>query len=308
MRKKGIISLLILLIIFMCGCFPKEKSILLQYKYQPGEILKYKFSNISKGIITTEGLPILGTSTSPIEVMIETRCKFTQKVTGIEEGGVANIDFSYDSFEQDIKTPIFSQKQANPFFNLLEGKSLNIKIGKDGSLLKQTGIEEIPGQIPENIQQELIPKFKAEWEKNIVTLIERSYQRFPLEEMKVGDSWIRELSYNIPLLGTTRGKFAYTIEEWTQIKGIECVQVGIEANLTVSEREPFVFPQEIDISKVTFNGAAQGKGKMIFAYQQGRLMSNDLEMDVKMQVNYSQPERELKMNLDFKTQTLLELE
>lgn len=294
---------------FNVGSF-KGKSVKLQYKYK-GDILKYKLTTISKGTITMTELSTEGSSTPPVKVETKTECVFTQKVIGIDEGGAANIEISYDSFEQDIKPSIFGRKEENPFFNFIPGQKFNIKVAKDGFLLEINGIEEIFNtiltKIHENYPDEVIREFKKEFEKNMIMGIKETYQRFPLEEMKVSDSWVREIDYQIPFLGTARVKYSYTIEEFKQIKGLECVKLRIDTMMNLSEITPELFLQQLNMPQVEvkFKGNSQGKGKMIFAYQEGKLINTDLGMNMNMQI--SDGEKEI-AKMDFDTQILVELQ
>jgi hypothetical protein len=324
MMKKWIIVCILFIVVYICGCLPweKTKSIRLQYKYKEGDVLKYKVATISKGTITMTGLPEdASIHTIPsIGIKTKTECIFTQKVIRIEEGGVANIDISYDLCDMDIKIgketlpPIFSKKQQNPFFKFMEGKKINIKIGRDGSLLEIKGIEELfeemVAQMPNEVSDEFIHKFKEELEKCMIMSIEENYHRFPLEEMKRGDVWIREVDYNIPFFGTIYGKFTYTIQEFKQIKGFDCVKIDIDTDMNFGEEAPELF--NIPYIDIEINGGVQGKGEMIFAYKEGKLLNTDLGMNMDMEVNYTgtigEKETTMTMKLDFDTQTVVELQ
>lgn len=292
--------------------FFKNESVRLQYKYKKGDILKYKFTTIAKGTITMTELSTEDSSTPPMKVEIKTECVFTQRVIQIEEGGVANIEISYDSFEQDIKPSIFGRKKENPFFKFIPGQKFNIKVARDGFLLEINGIEEIFNQILDKIHEkppdEVIREFKEEFEKNMIIGIKEIYQRFPLEEMKVGDSWIREIDYQIPFGETTRVRYNYTIEEFKPINELECVKLGIETMMNLGEIPPELFLQQLNMPQVEVKfkgGNAQGKGKMIIAYQEGRLINTDLRMNMNMQI--SDGEKEM-AKIDFDIQTLVELQ
>ncbi len=146
----------------------------------------------------------------------------------------------------------------------------------------------------------------------MINSIEENYQRLPVEEMKIGDAWIREINHNIPFLGTTHGRCTYTIEEWTQIKGLECVKIAIETTMTLTEKEPDILSQQLLItSPINFNGQVCGKGKMIFAYQEGKLINTNLKMDALLQANYKtkigEEEKTMGVNMNFRTQTSIEL-
>jgi len=315
--RERIIFYILLGVIFICGCILQEKSVRLEYKYKKGDVLKYKLSTISKGTITLTGLPTEETSVSPIGIQTKTKCIFTQKVNGVDESGIADIEISYNLFQQDIKIEgdktwfsFFGKKKENPFLNSLEGKKFNIKIGKDGSLLKIDGIEEhceqILAQMPEEIPDELIHKFKYEFEKNMRSVIEENYNRLPLEEMKKGDSWIHELNYNIPFLCTAYGKFTYTIEEFTQVKGLECVKIGIDMSMNFLEKEINALLQQLNIPslELKFKGDVHGKGEMLFAYQEGKLIRTNLGMNI----NIGAEDEARGMKMHFDSHTLIELQ
>jgi hypothetical protein len=166
-------------------------------------------------------------------------------------------------------------------------------------------------QMSDEVPSEFIHKFKEEFEKSMIMLIEENYHRFPLEEMKTGDVWIREVDYNIPFFGTTHGKFTYTIQEFKQIKGLECVKIDIDTNMNFGEKAPELF--NIPYIDIEVKGKAQGKGGMIFAYKEGKLLNTDLGMNMNMEVKYSTPiigEKEITMamKMDFDTQTIVELQ
>ncbi len=157
--SSGITSLILLFIVFVCGCWTPGKSIRLQYKHKPGEILKYKVATVSNGSVTLTGMEDLGTSSmtgqtlSPVEITAKTTYLLTQKVIGVDDTGAADIEINYDSFNQEIKignpefpSPIFKEVE-NPFYNLMAGRKVAIKITKDGSLLGIKGLDEIFDEI-----------------------------------------------------------------------------------------------------------------------------------------------------------------
>ncbi|MFH1562328.1 MAG: DUF6263 family protein [Nitrospirota bacterium] len=352
MMKKWITLWILLITVFVGGCLPQEKSVRLQYKHTQGEILKYKVATVSKGTVTLTdmvtpfqrgtltGIENSGTSSitrqdstgqdsSPIEINAKTIYMLTQKVVGVNDSGVADIEISYDSFTQDIKignpvTEVLPLAEEKPFLDFIEGKKFTIKITKDGSLLGIEGIDKILEEIlaqssqEVHLEDEIIRKFKDDFEKNMINSIEGNYQRLPIEEMKMGDAWIHELNYNIPFLGTTHGKCTYTIEEFTQIKGLECVKIALETTMTLTEKEPDILSQQLlpDASVITspvnFNGQVCGKGKMIFAYQEGKLINTNLGMNALIQANYKtkigEEEKTVGVNMTFRTQTSIELQ
>lgn len=310
MIKKITLCFLLISIFSVCGCFLKEKSVLLQYNYKQGDALTYKVTAISKGTMTISNLPTAGTnSIPPIKMETNTRCIFTQKVIGIEEGGVFNLEISYDSFSQDIKigekemSPSIFGKEEAPS---IQGKKFNIKLTKDGSILEVTGIEEIFNQMAE-VPSEDISKLKEDVEE----MVRGDYCRFPIEEMKVGDAWIREQNYKIPFLGMLHGKSTYTIEEFTQIKEVECVKIGIDVVMNIDENVIKDLKQSLNMPAfegVKVNGNAQGRGKMIFAYQEGKIIDTELKMDMNMEISNEAEPTLPKMNMNFTTQSLVELQ
>jgi len=318
MKGKNIILSILLIIVLICGCIKHEKSIRLQYEYKNGEILRYKLSTISQGTVTLTGSPIIGTSSlSPIKMERKIESLITQKVIEVDPGGLTKIEINYDSFNQDIKigeeniSLLESEKVKNPFLNFLQDKKINVTIGRDGALLGITGIEEISDQIPQetSLRDEVSRKFKEDFEKNIMSVIEENYHRLPLEEMKVGDSWVQELRHNILFfdLVPAYGKFTYTIEEFKQIKGLACVQIGINAILNFSEdtSKSLLYYSNIPPVEVKFKGNAQGKGTMLFAYQEGKLISSDLVISANPEI-ISGEVIPYKIEMNFDIYTLIE--
>lgn len=320
--KKIILCFLLIGISTLYGCFFKEKSVLLQYKYKEGECLKYKLTTISKGTVTINNLQTEGTQTSIPSIEVETKgeCILTQKVMGIDEGGVANIEISYDFINQNVKigkdgisSSFFSPKVENTFLNSIEGKKINIKLARDGSILGITGIEEIGEQLLAQMQEKasldegVIRKVEEDVKQNIISGIGENYCRLPVEEMKVGDVWIREQDYKIPFLGMAHGRSTYTMEEFTQIKEVECVKIGIEVAMNVGEKgiEDLEDLLNMPSLEVKVNGNAQGKGKMIFAYQEGKLINSDLKINMNMEIG---GEKIPTMDMNFTIQGLVELQ
>jgi len=320
MSGKNII--LSILIVLICGCIQQEKSIRLQYNYKNGEQIRYKLATISKGTVIFTGSPSAGTSSlSPIKMETKIESLITQKVKEVDVGGTAKIEISCDSFAQKIKIgeeevslPI--EKGRNPCLNFLPDKKINVTIGRDGALLEITGIEEIFHQIltqmPQDISSlpdEFMRKFKEDVEKNMMDIIEKIFPRLPSEEMKVGDSWIQELRHNILFFGLVPGygKFTYTIEGFKQVKGLRCLQIGIKVMMNFSEdtAKPLFYYLNIPPVEAKFKGKAYGKGTMLFAYQEGKLLSSNLVITTNPEIIFGEEiPYELKINFD--THTLIE--
>lgn len=318
--KKYIIFLS--LIVLTCSCVKTEKSIRLQYKYKNGDMLKYKLSAISQGTITLS--PEGTSSLSSIKMETKIEALTTQKVIEVDQGGAAKIEINYDAFNQKIKIGddksfpfIAEEKGRNPFLNFLQEKKINVIIGRDGSLLGITGIEEIfnylLAQMPQqsSLPNEFIYRFKEDFEKKMMSVVEENYHRFPLEDMKVGDSWVQARGYNILSFEIipVYGKFTYTLEEFKEIRGVECVQIGINAIMNFSEdiTKPLVYNSNMPPLEVKFKGNAEGKGTMLFAYQEGKLISSNLVITTNPEIIHGEEiPFNIKMNLD--THILIELQ
>lgn len=307
---------LIVLMVSGCGVI-KEKDIRFEYKFKPGDIFRYKLITTSK--ITTELIQPEKLQEIKIPSDTETRveCLVTQKVIKVDKTGLADIDLSCEDVKDDSENiadesqvdtqvgtnsgtstiarnvvPSFKKKQ--PLLKYLEGKSIHLRVGKDGYLMEVTGIDEIVnhviGQIPEGADDSLIASARLTATKTIKEFIADNILTFPRYKLKPSDGWIKECNISVPLLGNGRMKLVNTIDKESVLvrgvasqKGYECNRIDLQSVIF-----PFQgtegFLKTISDKGMSIDSDGKGTGMILFACNEGRLIGFELTNNISVNV------------------------
>jgi len=189
---------------------------------------------------------------------------FTNTVDKTANDGSITETLTYNSFklEQEImgmRTPI------NMGFDLA-GKSFKTTTSKDGKLKDSKGFE----QLAPTLQDLRLDNFFLQI--NPV---------FPQKAVKVGDAWNNETNSSLPIknsLVKTNLKSTYTLQGFEKTGIHNCVIVGIAVNIN-TETIP-VQQEHLDyVVDVTINGT--GAGKILYDYEQSRIISSQITMNLK---------------------------
>jgi hypothetical protein len=220
-KKVTVTSFILLLsVLIFTSCTPKEKN--LGFNVKKGE--KYKIEqSIEQKIVQT----LEGQNTESNQLM---NMEYTYDVTEVDSEGVANITATFDKvvvningngeiFQYDSTKEPDSNNPLGSVYKGIIGKSLTMKIDKQGNVLDIEGVDKMMSdlinglnledvQIKESAQQLLEQNFGDEALRDSFSKVTKVY---PPENTKVGDSWEDTQTINMGYPITVNSK--YTLKE-----------------------------------------------------------------------------------------------
>ena len=215
---------------------------------------------------------------------------FTNTVDKTANDGSITETLTYNSFklEQEImgmRTPI------NMGFDLA-GKSFKTTTSKDGKLKNSKGFEALAPALQDLRLDNFFLQINPE---------------FPQKAVKVGDAWNNETNSSLPIknsLVKTNLKSTYTLQGFEKTGIHNCVIVGIEVSIN-TETIPVKQEHPDYVVDVTIKG--NGTGKIFYDYEQSRIISSQITMNLKSIIKTTADTGSSKLDTDQRVEMNLKL-
>lgn len=245
------------------------------WKWAEGDVVRYRVENTSETEISTSMFPE-SMSTDMRQVM-----GLSQEVTGVTADGVATLRAVYDSLEIDAEVPgqgavswsseapdAPGAELAGPFAFLLD-RPVVLRIDRRGEVLEVEGMAELVRSLLDELAEDdeeaaavMRPMMdELLTEESILEMTRQGLLVFPEEPLAPGDSWTREMSVEVPVIGTMTHRQTYTLE---RLEGDEAVfsldgQVEMGGDGEALELEMLAaFAETMEIDLATRRGEISG--------------------------------------------------
>jgi hypothetical protein len=226
---------LFLLILILAGCAQKtatlkgyEKSAVLSLKFIPGESKVYK--QTVNTVTTVEAMGATQTVNSAMDIKLTETVEDTVKFIKLKMG------FSDVSATTRVGTEVIPLKEVEE----LEGKTVNIKLSKDGKLIETKGFEGLG-----YFEKEGKPKF------------EDFFGFLPQGKVSVGDKWTKE---------SEGEKTTYILKGFEEKGGFTCARISMEKEIEKTRNTK----EKGMTVKINLKGKA--KGEILFAINEGMII------------------------------------
>ncbi len=261
--KKVIIGLLFLTI-FATGCMQKN-TVKLEYKYNPGEVLKHKITLINDFVLDVHfpsnipsAMPISSTETTTVSTPegtattqetaplpsglnkrheINTRLELLciKNIKNVAPDGIITIEERFEPLSEEILINKESTLlEGCSVSDILRDKTLILRITTSGSVLSTEGLDELLKDVYNRIS--LLGMDTASRSRigdvlryEVEQIIQQSISMFPGGKLTKGDTWKRESIGSLPIIGIKS-----TVTHTDMFNGFETVHESDCAKITGS--------------------------------------------------------------------------
>jgi hypothetical protein len=205
----GLLALLSVAVVAQSEIPPVPAMIVLEYKFQPGEVLSYQFSGGGKGTMQVSGLDtsfntdMVTNGTMPLT--LDLLGYITMSTKQVYPDRSAELDLTFDNFVEKInmmnqkialkiskgkvqmemngqQTFASDSNSSYPFF----GKPISYKMSKSGKIEEFSGFEWM---------KQMMPSLANSMDFNQV--LKQMQPVFPEHPIKIGDSWASTTKFNL---------------------------------------------------------------------------------------------------------------
>lgn len=252
-RKSSAIKLLflpfVLLIPVLTGCAAKtepwgspEKGLVLRYRMQEGQVLKYQTN--------MEMIQKIEISGQPMEVRANENLAFSAEPKGIKEDK-HQLEITIDSMNASFTTP---QGEISPDMSNVNGKSFEMTLSTLGKESDLSGAEAIQYEISPDSTRRVSLYFQA------------IFPDLPEKPVKIGDTWtttdtITDKSDNEEVI--------LEIESVNKLDGFETLEGLKLAKITATVKGTFTGKSKAQGMDITSEGKIEGTDTWYFDYQEG---------------------------------------
>ncbi|WP_291574245.1 DUF6263 family protein [Clostridium sp. UBA4548] len=241
--KKGITTylLLVLSVFILTSCGPKKVE--LGFNVKPGEKYKVQQSIEQKIVQTLEG--------QSLDSNQNIKMGYTYDVTAVDDKGVATITTTFDSvsvtitgngenLQYDSTKAETSNDPLVTVYGGIIGKSLTIRIDKQGNVLELQGVDKLMGDLINNLnienpqeKQQLLQALEQNFgDEALKESFSKVTKVYPPANTKVGDSWEDTQTLNMGYPITIINK--YTLKE----EQGDFLTIDMNSDIKTSSAEP----------------------------------------------------------------------
>ncbi len=271
MKKILKIFMFVMFLISMLGvnsvyAFPE--SIKLEYNPEIGS--SNRFLMVMTALTTMEGNFGNAKQTSLIESTAKVNSIFTQNINSVDKEGNLNMELVYNDVSFEIEQG--GEKTTIPLGDKIGGKSIHLKVSKEGKILDIKELKDLPKEFREFDLQKLYPQVNP---------------YFPPQEIKVGDTWTQEINESTPLgeegmLLKQKMKIDYILSGFEQIKEYQCAIIGVKMKIDITGE--WKQKDANSSSDLGIKSRGEGSGTMRYAYKLSKPISSSVNIDLNTQM------------------------
>jgi hypothetical protein len=310
-RPSAPLLLIVGLLVAACapaGAQSTTEPILLRWTWTEGETIRLRHTAETESTVTSSMVP------EPIATHGTQTTELSQEVTEVSEDGVATVRMVYERFDSRTNGPggeemTWSSDDPPPgaeeadegdagdpmaelggLMSSMVGQPITLKLDDRGELLALDGFDELwsraIGRLDEDdpmaepLRQTLEGMFS---EDTVRQMIGQGMVSFPADPVAPGDTWTRDLSYEMPVIGSFTQHQTYRFE---RLDGDHAV-LGLEGTMETEEdpaAAPLPLPAEVadmldfqmDIRRGDF------EGEIRFDRARGQLDRHELTGELEM--------------------------
>lgn len=256
----------------------KQFGIKLQYKFNPGDELKYGMKtaiiyDIKKAELpnTPKGKSIFVDSWRELsqqkQMAQETELLYTEKVKSYTPDGIAQVSFQVNNAKIREIRGLVSIENA-PMENLLKGATFLLKLNNRGEITDFQSQSLLPGNADPS---------------GMKSLFTSGNTTFPDKKLKAGSTW--EQTVELPIVtaqlkSSGKYKYVYTLEGLQEFEKITCAVIKIRL---VMDQEVKSQSNNMD---VTITTKGEGTGTTYFDYKRGRLIQTLTEATLENTISF----------------------
>jgi len=288
--KKPTVFILLILILAFCLTLMEGRgfpeSIRLVYKPRAGTSTTYKMEVKASAKVTGMEKEIY--PGVPRESTTSSKFIFSDKILDVTPEGKIYEQLTYSNVQLEME--VEGRRQKLPFADKLEGKSILMEMDRDGRVISIEGLDQLGEELKD---------------LRIEIMYTQLRPIFPNKELKVGDSWDNRTESAIPIGGMlirTKVEEKYTLSGFKQRGNDLCAVIGVDLEIDTKgrtvEKEGGV---DVDIDIV-----GKGKGKIFYAFENSKLLSSQIELDLTSGIRSSAYKQVQEIKMKHKVEMTLE--
>lgn len=307
-RPSAPLLLAVCLLVAACapaGAQSATEPILLRWTWTEGETIRLQHTAETESTVASSMVP------EPIATHGTQTAELSQEVTEVSEDGVATVRMVYERFDFDMKGPGGEEMtwssddpsaeaeegdDGDPMAELgglmssMVGQPITLKLDDRGELLAVDGFDEIWNRAIESLEEDdpmaepLRQALEGIFSEDTVRqMIGQGMVSFPADPVAPGDTWTRDVTYEMPVVGPLTQHQTYRFE---RLEGDHAV-LGLEGTMETEEdpeAAPLPLPPEVadmldfrmEIRRGDFDGEIR------FDRARGQLDRHELTGEVEM--------------------------
>lgn len=275
----------------------------LQYRWTKGEDVAYRFAQESTASIS--GLP---GGLGDIDVQTRMSQRLRARVEDVAADGAATINYLYESARWEVISPMGTMRydtaaSDNPpadamsapireMLTALVGESFVVVMSRQGEIQKVEGMDRLMEKVfkglPSNPElQAALQGLRSSFsDAGMRAAFAQAYSLFPDRAVKPGDTWERQMTMPVPMVGQMTARTAFTLKA---LEGSGAEQVAkITMNLTMTS-DPGSAPVAPMGMKLEL-GESSGEGELTFAVAEGRLLLSSMRFTMPVSMSGTGPD------------------
>ena len=227
-----------------------DDGISLQWKWEKGRVLRYRMiqehRQMAPGTIA--------------ETVTRQTVVLREEVTDVTEDGVATVQTSFEAVRMEMDTPSgkMSYDSANPSDLVkastfmfrpnarLANASFTMKLNREGKVLELSGFEKtMSGLLPPEqeggaIAAGMNAQIKHMYsDQSMKQMMDTSLNILPDRPVAAGGTWNRQISAEMPVIGTMTEQGTYTLERVDEKEGQKVAHITSKAQLSMNAPAPY---------------------------------------------------------------------
>lgn len=209
------------------GSAPDE-PVLLRWSWSEGDTARYRSVTESDATITA---PLFEEATTTHSRQV---AEVTQTVVDVSADRVATLRMSYDRVELTAREPSGEEvrwssdeplpedeamREVAGLLGSLAGKTFTVRVDERGDVLSVEGLDDLFASMGESLEDEearaMFDGVMAGMlsEDTLMELVGQGFVELPIHPVEVGDSWTRESTYTLPVVGSLTQTRTYRVEQ-----------------------------------------------------------------------------------------------
>jgi hypothetical protein len=254
----------------------KQDEVVLQWKYQKGETIRYRMSQkvssdangtpVRQEIATTMSLEVNEVDATSVVTLVARYEAVAARASGIQE-------YDYDS-EKDKEPP---DEPAAKMLSKLVGQSFTMRMGPDGKVLDVRGCEKLVEAMSQGLGENEAAREKARQalrqmfsDEAFKSRMQQLVPPVPQGAVKKGGSWSSDFTIKLPIVGDVAYGIRSTLSD---VKDGEArIDQVIQVEFKGGGDRPLA--EQIEVKD------AKGKSTAVFSIAQGRFLSQKASVEM----------------------------
>jgi hypothetical protein len=273
----------------------------LRYKWVEGDEIRYRIELQSNA--TMSGLPTVGEMTVDQHSFQVIRLT----VVSVAADGSATLRQTFESVRMEVSSPagktVFDSSAADAPANAskpsiattmaaLVGESITVVVLPNGTVTKVEGMSRLLDKMTNTLGQnpmaaQVAGQLRATMSDDAMrNVFEQGFPAFPERAVTPGDTWTRELTASVPILGMLTTTSTLTLKGIENSDGVALARMAVVIAMRQSQQASPSSPLPI----TAVFGDSKGEGEILFDLTRGRIQKTSLKTQMPATMSMPAPD------------------